>query len=340
VRDDTEREEAHAVERLIGSALVTIISVAFESAEVLPEFVSAAAEAMPTAEILIVDNGSTDGGVGLVATHPQVRVVRSEVNLGFGRACNLGATHARGRLLVFANPDLRLVRCDLTDVISGESVGFVAGAVFDEMGRPMPSLCRDRGRVRSWYLEVLGRLRLPGLPRSRRQVSRRPGYPNGALCVADAEEFRRVGGFDPRYFLFHEDRDIAKRYREAGLPLQFVRGVAGHHLHGSSSSASWSIARQGWSIISWLEYTGIWDGPERSNRLFRWVIGQLGVLAGIAMNIARLGVMPDAWRKKGGEYQALRNWMLEFDRHLPVGVDGLYPHALSALNRYRAEGAR
>ena len=57
-------------------------------------------------ELILVDNASSDGSADHVAAHyPQVRLIRSEVNLGFGAGNNLGAAQARGEYLAFLNPD-------------------------------------------------------------------------------------------------------------------------------------------------------------------------------------------------------------------------------------------
>ena len=57
-------------------------------------------------EIIVVDNASKDGSADAIAAEfPQVSLIRSKENLGFGRATNLAATHARGDLLLLLNPD-------------------------------------------------------------------------------------------------------------------------------------------------------------------------------------------------------------------------------------------
>ena len=57
-------------------------------------------------QIVVVDNASSDGTAEIVRTlHPSVKLISSEVNLGFAGAANLGARHAGGGVFLFLNPD-------------------------------------------------------------------------------------------------------------------------------------------------------------------------------------------------------------------------------------------
>ncbi|HJQ83698.1 MAG TPA: glycosyltransferase, partial [Candidatus Binatia bacterium] len=61
-------------------------------------------------EVILVDNGSTDASVAAArARHPAVRVLATGENLGFAVGANRGAAAATGRVLVFLNPDARLL---------------------------------------------------------------------------------------------------------------------------------------------------------------------------------------------------------------------------------------
>src|SRR5512134_1804075 len=93
--------------RQLGPArpLASLIVVAYNSANLLPACLQALAETKDVSyEVIVVDNASRDGTPDLIAErYPDVRLLTSRENLGFGRACNQGARMARGDLLVFLN---------------------------------------------------------------------------------------------------------------------------------------------------------------------------------------------------------------------------------------------
>src|SRR5438445_1455003 len=62
-------------------------------------------------EIIVVDNGSTDGSLGFVkARFPKVILIHNESNLGFSKAANIGAERAKGEYLAFLNNDMRVAK--------------------------------------------------------------------------------------------------------------------------------------------------------------------------------------------------------------------------------------
>jgi GT2 family glycosyltransferase len=317
---------------------VSIVTVSFESAAVLPAFLDSALAVSPHAEIVVVDNGSTDGSSAVAANHPGVKVVNAPGNLGFGRACNLGAMHATGDLLIFANPDVRLVSCDEPDRPVTKSFGLRAGYLLDadvlngDLGPARPGLYREPSPLRSLFNEVAPRLKPSRLPQLALPPPRKPGYVSGALFATTTAEFRSLGGFDHRFFLYHEDRDLGRRYRRNRLPITAAPWIRGRHLHGRSSSSNTAIFAQTWSSISAIEYDGIWRGQRSACRTAE------RILRSLELAIGPLDAMRHASRtaaRKVEELDAIKRNVLTFESLLPDGVDGFYPHASVAIAAYR-----
>lgn len=88
--------------------IVSVVTVTFNSEEFIRGCCASVVQnAGPiTIEHVVIDNGSTDGTVGIVRTEfPQVRLVENRMNLGFTAANNQGASLSGGRYVVFLNPD-------------------------------------------------------------------------------------------------------------------------------------------------------------------------------------------------------------------------------------------
>jgi GT2 family glycosyltransferase len=129
---------------------------------------------------------------------------------------------------------------------------------------------------------VLGRTWAHVRPRELRNRPRLADSPADAWAAATVlvvrrDEFRSVGGFDPRYFLYAEDVDLARRYRAHGLPVRLTDALTAEH-EGASSSASeddTKPAPHAWSILGTLEYVSIWEGEDAAARAARLVLRSL-----------------------------------------------------------------
>lgn len=321
-----------------GVAMVSVIVVAYQSAGHVDGFLDAVSAAIPGAEVVVVDNASGDV-VEDQLSKPllSTQLVSLDRNCGFGRAANIGAEVAEGKWLLFANPDVRVRSVDLPGLIGSEPFG-LGGAMITEPDRRARFAARAEATyLEDWIGEIFGRF----LPKS---LSRHvppgrvctPDWVAGALFVTRREEFLGIGGFDRRFFLYFEDRDLGNRFRRAGLGVRPRPVVAGDHAPGSSSKApgAW---REGWGLISWLEYVGIWRGQARANEAAAQVVS---TLTGVARMAERRAV-PARVSRKAYEARDLVRFARTFDDLLPRGeADTFYPHARIAIDGLRRRRRR
>jgi N-acetylglucosaminyl-diphospho-decaprenol L-rhamnosyltransferase len=188
-------------------------------------------------EVVVVDNASTDGTAEAVARdYPEVTLIRSEENLGFGRAINRGAAAAEGDALVLVNNDVVLEPQFLErmlEPLGEDGVGMVAGVLV---------LARDPGRIDSAGIELDVTLRSYDLlwnePLERLAEARTPVGPCGGAAAYRFEAFRDAGGFDEAFFAYWEDVDLALRLRLAGWRCVLAPEARAHHHHGATLGAA------------------------------------------------------------------------------------------------------
>jgi hypothetical protein len=208
-------------------------------------------------DVIVVDNASEDGTVEAVAARfPEVRVVSSPVNLGFPRANNVGLERARGRHVLFLNPDTEvgegtLRRC-VRELDGSSEVGLVGCRLVEPDGTVQREGGRRHYRLRhllweSFYLHVL----LPRHPVFAHQLMgdwdhrdvRDVEAVMGAFMMVRAEVARDVGGLPHEVFMYHEDLAFCLRVRRAGWRIRYLGDVETLHLSGASSSRSGSPLR-------------------------------------------------------------------------------------------------
>jgi GT2 family glycosyltransferase len=200
-------------------------------------------------EVLLVDNGSADGTAAAVRQqYPAVEVIEPGENLGFPRANNLAAARARGRHVLFLNPDTVVgegaLRACVDALDSDPAVGVVGcrlvypdGVVQLESGRRIYRLRHLATEL--FYLHLL-------FPRSRlfaHQVigewdhrdDRDVEAVSGAFLMARREVVAAVGGLPDDLFMYHEDMAFCLRAGRAGWRVRFLGSVDTVHLGGGSS---------------------------------------------------------------------------------------------------------
>lgn len=306
---------------------LTLITVTHNSAHQLPHFLAAASRFVPPSQIIIVDNASNDETVAVASeAAPSSRVIQNEANLGFGRACNAGALTSSTDWLLFANPDVRLLEVSLPELQLPFGLG--ASHLRRSGGRSTCAARAEPTPLEEWaqifYASFLPRLLARPLVSQRQRPA---AWASGALLLVRRDEFLSIGGFDRRYFLYMEDRDLGRRYRRAGWPVRIVSGLTGEHIQSASSADVQSSFRVGMALASWLEYIGTWRGQSHADAAARRVLRVLNFIATTGFRRS----MPARVRQKAEQSRALWLFLLHLDRNLPG--DGYLPHARTALAR-------
>ena len=197
-------------------------------------------------EIIVVDGASYDGTDRMVGENfPEVRFIQSPENIGYGRCCNLGVCGARGEYVMILNPDTELrpgvIRAMVGALAGIPNAGLVGARLIDPDGafqtsstHPLPGPLNtlfDCAMTRRALWRLSGRSGKRS-PFSVQAVS-------GACMVVRMSLYRRLGGFNPRFFMYGEDVDLCQRVRDSGHGVYHVPAAEVVH-HGGVSSAQQS----------------------------------------------------------------------------------------------------
>jgi GT2 family glycosyltransferase len=220
---------------------VALVIPNFNGARWLPGVLeSVAAQTVTPAEVLVVDDGSTDGSARLVAErHPEVRVLALADNGGFARAANAGiaAVAAEAEAVALVNTDVVLAPDWLERAAAALEQAPRAAAVATKLvDLEDPAILYSAGDV----------LRRDGACEQRGRFERDSGHfdaPGEVFSAcAGAALYRRsavlaAGGFDERLGTYLEDVELGLRLRLAGWRCRWEPSAVARHAGGGSSAA-------------------------------------------------------------------------------------------------------
>jgi N-acetylglucosaminyl-diphospho-decaprenol L-rhamnosyltransferase len=222
-----------------------VVAVTYSPGEALEGFLGSLSEATTRpVEVVLADNGSTDGvPERAAASHPHVRLLRTGGNIGYGPAANAGLADRRQGWALVANPDIRFepgAVDELLDVATrwpraatvGPAIRTPDGQLYPS-ARDLPSLSTGVGHALLGWAWPSN----PWTARYRREREapreRTAGWLSGSCFLVDLEAFHSVGGFDPGFFMYFEDVDLAERLSRRGwlhvyAPSAVVEHEGGH----------------------------------------------------------------------------------------------------------------
>jgi O-antigen biosynthesis protein len=268
----------------------------------LPSVVAAMAGTAAN-EVIVVDNGSTDGSAAYVREHfPGVRVLALGENLGFGGGSNAGFAAATNDIVVLLNSDMR-VEADflhpLLDGFTDEKVFAVSCQIFfSDPAKPR----QETGLTEGWWQSGMLRVGHRVAPDINELFP--CFYGGGGSCAYDRRKFLEIGGFDALYHPFYlEDADVGyvgwKRgwkslYQPASVVYHEHRGTIGkkfsqHYIDGVLRKNfvlfAWKNVHSWRMLIEHFAFT--WLGA-----ILYWLAGSRGIeranFAGIARACATL----------------------------------------------------
>lgn len=199
-------------------------------------------------DIVVIDNGAP-AAVSALAPAPRVQVVRPPSNLGFAGGCNLAVQGSDADLFVFVNSDAIVAPAAvhrLCQELQDDSRGLVSGAI--RLADAPDSMNSVGNPVHFLGLVWAGGY---GEPASRHAAGTDIASISGAFFACRATTWRTLGGFDERYFAYHEDTDLSLRAWQAGYRVGYVPGaIAAHHYEFSRTpTKQFLLERNRWITL-------------------------------------------------------------------------------------------
>lgn len=190
-------------------------------------------------EIIVVDNGSSDGGLDGVRRSADVRLIQNRANVGFARASNIGMRVARGEAVLLLNNDTIVPPGAIDRLLEilrqRPDVAVVGPRLVDAAGRAELSFGRMIGPFAEFRQK---RLRESPVVEqlTRRETS--PDWVSGACLLVRRTDAEAVGFLDERFFMYTEDVDFCASIRARGRRILFTPDVEIVHLRGRSAASA------------------------------------------------------------------------------------------------------
>jgi GT2 family glycosyltransferase len=192
-------------------------------------------------DVVVVDNGSTDGSQQLLREEfPQARVIQNDANVGLGRASNQGIECTSAPFVLLLNNDTVVNGPSLDALVdfmaATPDAGAAGGTLLNEDGSFQAAYNRFPSVLEEFLIATrLGELLWTEYPSHRGGTSVKPVDWIGSACLLlRRAALAEVGLLDDRYFIYGDETDLQYRLRAAGWKVYYVPGATTVHFGGRS----------------------------------------------------------------------------------------------------------
>jgi GT2 family glycosyltransferase/glycosyltransferase involved in cell wall biosynthesis len=272
--------------------------------DLLEKYLPSVVEALagnPANEIVVVDNGSTDGSADFVRTRfPQVNLLALPANLGFGGGSNAGFRAAKNDIVVLLNSDMRVAPDFLAPLLQAfrDPEVFAVGCqiFFSDPHKPR----EETGLTQGWWQD--GGLRVRHRTDPQVDDLFPCFYGGGGSCAFDRDKFFELGGFDPLLEPFYlEDTDLGYLAWKRGWKVFYQPRSMVYHEHRGTIGKKFSeayiqaVLKKNFVLFCWKN---IHEWPRlASHFFFAWAGAILSVIFGDAPGRPNLTALWHAFRQ-------------------------------------------
>lgn len=224
-------------------------------------------------EIIIIDNGSKDILSEKIFKIEKVTYIKN-INIGYGQGLNKGAEKANGKYLLLTNPDVIFEINSISILIekmdNDNSIGIIGPAFLDEKKR-IRKVGNSMPEVPDVILALSSLNKLfPNnyfsnkyfLKNFDRKTEREIPVLCGACMLVRKSVFKKINGFDKRFFMYFEEADICRRINNLRLKVvYFPFARVTHYVGKSSGDLKWISSTYEKSRLEFLrKYYGYFLG--------------------------------------------------------------------------------
>jgi GT2 family glycosyltransferase len=271
-------------------------------------------------EIIIVDNGSQDGGrIEVKRAFPSVHIIENERNLGFAKAVNQGLQKASGRYVLLLNPDAQVkdgaIERFVSFMDSNSDVGVAGAQLLNSNGSKQNSIANFPSLGTELLNKSLLRWLFPKkFPGKEADYSEPVEVDSviGACMAVRREAIEQVGLLDEDYFLFLEETDWCYRMKKAGWTIYHVPQAEVYHFQGKSAETEKKKAKVEY-------YRSRYRFFKKNRGSLQWFILLSGLMIRLIFELLMMTVASlvtfftiKDWRKRLSIYSYLLAWHLRF----------------------------
>jgi GT2 family glycosyltransferase len=221
---------------------LSVIIPTFNTAQMTLRCCRAVLASLPAeSEVIVADDGSTDGTAELLAREiPSVRIVRLESNSGFAPAANRGVTASRGKIILLLNSDAIADADALTAFLAAFAADPKLGIAGAQLLNPdrTPQWSGGAAPTLPWMIGVVsGAGHLAHLVRSNGRERREVDWVSGAAMAFRREVWEKAGPLDERFRFYCQDIQLCLRARDAGWRVSVIEDARVVHAIGGTVAA-------------------------------------------------------------------------------------------------------
>ncbi len=224
--------------------MVSIIIVSFNTRELLKSCLESIYTNLRNFEfeIIVVDNMSRDGTVEMIKKEfTKARLIQNKTNVGFAKGCNIGGENAKGEYLLFLNSDTQIkddtIKNMLVVLEQNKEIGVIGGElqnIDDTTSESYGSFYSIKSIISLLFLSFLKKKKVL----SEKSIV---DWVSGGFMLIKAPVFKKLNGFDERFFMYVEDMELCFRVIKLGYSTMFFPQAKAFHQGQGSSDRSFAI---------------------------------------------------------------------------------------------------